>query len=192
MTAPELAFYPGPKERGVSNTFWVEKKPGGDFYQRELWNGSAFQHVHAANDLKPSIAGRHGDRILAAWGGRVLFAEPWTSAKAGTWGNAFGNRILIQHSGRHRHGNAPAHTHSWWTFYAHLEDIEVQANQVVRGGQHIGDLGGSSNLGRRSLPPHCHFEVDLNASFSENRSGRRLATGAVDIDDRVERARQRA
>ncbi|WP_322048525.1 M23 family metallopeptidase [Paraburkholderia sp. J67] len=75
-----------------------------------------------------------GTPILAAAGGRVMFAGP----KAG-----YGNCVEIDH------GNGFA------TRYGHASKIDVQVGQVVLPGDHIADVGSTG----RSTGPHLHFEV---------------------------------
>ncbi|HEV3428559.1 MAG TPA: M23 family metallopeptidase [Paraburkholderia sp.] len=75
-----------------------------------------------------------GTPILAAAGGRVIFAGP----KAG-----YGNCVEIDH------GNGFA------TRYGHASKIDVQVGQIVLPGDHIADVGSTG----RSTGPHLHFEV---------------------------------
>lgn len=75
-----------------------------------------------------------GTPILAAAGGRVIFAGP----KAG-----YGNCVDIDH------GNGFA------TRYGHASKIDVQVGQIVLPGDHIADVGSTG----RSTGPHLHFEV---------------------------------
>jgi hypothetical protein len=75
-----------------------------------------------------------GTPILAAAGGRVIFAGP----KAG-----YGNAVEIDH------GNG------FITRYGHASRIDVQVGQVVLPREHIAEVGSTG----RSTGPHLHFEV---------------------------------
>lgn len=75
-----------------------------------------------------------GTPILAAAGGRVIYAGP----KAG-----YGNAVEIDH------GNG------YVTRYGHASKIDVQVGQIVLPLEHIADVGSTG----RSTGPHLHFEV---------------------------------
>lgn len=75
-----------------------------------------------------------GTPILAAAGGRVIFAGP----KAG-----YGNAVEIDH------GNG------YITRYGHASKIDVEVGQIVLPREHIADVGSTG----RSTGPHLHFEV---------------------------------
>nr|WP_245616587.1 M23 family metallopeptidase [Paraburkholderia acidipaludis] len=75
-----------------------------------------------------------GTPILAAAGGRVIYAGP----KAG-----YGNAVEIDH------GNG------FHTRYGHASKIDVQVGQIVLPLEHIADVGSTG----RSTGPHLHFEV---------------------------------
>lgn len=78
-----------------------------------------------------------GTPILAAAGGRVIFAGP----KAG-----YGNAVEIDH------GNG------FVTRYGHASKIDVRVGQIVMPEEHIADVGSTG----RSTGPHLHFEVLVN------------------------------
>jgi len=78
-----------------------------------------------------------GTPILAAAGGRVIFAGP----KAG-----YGNAVEIDH------GNG------FVTRYGHASKIDVRVGQIVLPQEHIADVGSTG----RSTGPHLHFEVLVN------------------------------
>lgn len=75
-----------------------------------------------------------GTAILAAAGGRVIFAGP----KGG-----YGNAVEIDH------GNG------FVTRYGHASKIDVEVGQIVLPREHIADVGSTG----RSTGPHLHFEV---------------------------------
>lgn len=80
------------------------------------------------------LAGNIGDPVLAAAGGRVLYA-----------GNAlrgFGNLVIIRHNGNYQ------------SVYAHNSEILVKEGQTVQKGQKIAALGNSD-----ADRPKLHFEI---------------------------------
>jgi len=107
----------------------VSGRPGSPFGNRI----DPFTHrlsFHPGEDLvAPS-----GTPILAAAGGRVIYAGP----KAG-----YGNAVEIDH------GNG------FITRYGHASKVDVQVGQIVLPLEHIADVGSTG----RSTGPHLHFEV---------------------------------
>lgn len=104
-------------------------RPGSPFGNRI----DPFTHrlsFHPGEDLVAPF----GTPILAAAGGRVIFAGP----KAG-----YGNAVEIDH------GNG------FITRYGHASKIDVQVGQIVLPLEHIADVGSTG----RSTGPHLHFEV---------------------------------
>jgi hypothetical protein len=90
-----------------------------------------FNYVHKGLD----IGLKKGDSVRAAFDGVVRYAK---YNRGG-----FGNLVII----RHYNGLE--------TYYAHLSNIKIQVNQVIKAGDLVG-LGGSTG---RSRAPHLHFEV---------------------------------
>jgi lipoprotein NlpD len=80
------------------------------------------------------IAGRKGAPVLAAAGGRVVYA--------GTGLRGYGKLVIIKHN------------NTWLSAYAHNENILVKEQQDVRKGQKIAEMG-SSDTDQVKL----HFEV---------------------------------
>jgi murein DD-endopeptidase MepM/ murein hydrolase activator NlpD len=80
-----------------------------------------------------------GTPILAAAGGRVIFAGP----KGG-----YGNAVEIDH------GNG------LMTRYGHASRILVHEGELVLPLQHVADIGTTG----RSTGPHLHFEVLVNGA----------------------------
>lgn len=46
-----------------------------------------------------------------------------------------------------------------WSFYAHLDSIDVREGDVLEAGDAIGTVGNSSNHRFHDMPTHLHFEV---------------------------------
>ena len=83
-----------------------------------------------------------GTPVYAAQDGAVTVAE---------YNSVFGNWVGIDHG-------AGADGHRWNTVYAHLDDLTVQAGQVVKAGDLIGHVGSTGN----STGNHLHFEVMID------------------------------
>lgn len=92
------------------------------------------------------IGGRIGDKVVASAEGVVSYAG---------WQKGYGRIIII------RHGEMQSR-------YAHLNAIAVKANQAVRQGQYIGQVGTSGN----ASGPHLHFEI---------RDGRQVPLNPLDF-----------
>lgn len=88
---------------------------------------------HAGLDLAPGL----GSKVVAAQDGKVVFAQ----VRSG-----YGRLIILDHGSQIT------------TWYAHLEEILVKPNQIVKKGDLIGKVGSSG----RVTGPHLHFEVRLN------------------------------
>ncbi|RQH01179.1 M23 family metallopeptidase [Paraburkholderia dinghuensis] len=104
-------------------------RPGSPFGNRI----DPFTHrlaFHPGVDLVAST----GTPILAAAGGRVIYAGPKTG---------YGNAVEIDH------GNG------FITRYGHASKIEAHVGQIVLPLEHIADVGSTG----RSTGPHLHFEV---------------------------------
>ncbi|QTE28617.1 M23 family metallopeptidase [Pengzhenrongella sicca] len=95
--------------------------------------------LHAGVDL----AAAAGTPVLATADGRVVAAGP---------GGGLGNRITLLHP-----TGTVASSGTVASVYGHLLDggIHVDVGDVVRAGQHIGDVGSTGN----STNPHLHFEL---------------------------------
>ncbi len=83
------------------------------------------------------ISAPSGKPVLACAEGRVIFTGSRKKLRR------YGNTVLIDHG------------KGVYTYYAHLKDILVKKNQLVRRGQSIARVG---NTGR-STGPHLHLEV---------------------------------
>lgn len=92
------------------------------------------------------IGGRVGDKVVASAAGVVSYAG---------WQKGYGRIIII------RHGEMQSR-------YAHLNEIAVKADQPVRQGQYIGQVGTSGN----ASGPHLHFEI---------RDGRQVPLNPLDF-----------
>lgn len=60
----------------------------------------------------------------------------------------YGNAVVVHHPELGR-----------WTFYAHLESVDVEEGQVLAPGEPIGAVGNTTNGRFRGMVPHLHLEV---------------------------------
>lgn len=104
--------------------------------------------LHRAVDIGvATIVNRRAD---AAWKGVVVDV-------GNVWGSAYGNQVLIRHRGWHR-----GRYRTWYSFYAHLADIDVRVGQKLRAGDKIGWCGNTGN----SEAPHLHYELHAKPYWS--------------------------
>lgn len=94
----------------------------------------------------------YGTPVQAAFEGRVLFAgSDQNEARFSPWKNFYGNLVVLEHQ---RDGLV------FYTLYAHLSRIDVQAGETVSQGATIGLVGMSG----AAIGPHLHFEVRLGGT----------------------------
>jgi murein DD-endopeptidase MepM/ murein hydrolase activator NlpD len=127
----ELRAYERALER-IPSLWPVAGETTDSFGGRRSPFGGGFE-LHSGQDINAE----HGDGVVAAANGRVVFAE---------WQGGYGQLVTIDHGG------------GLTTRYAHLSKIEVRAGQEVTRGQRIGAVGSTG----RSTGPHLHYEVRIN------------------------------
>lgn len=86
---------------------------------------------------------KFGTPVHAAGDGEVQFAGPDKEALYSPWKNFYGNLVVIRHADE------------MYTLYAHLSKVDVQAGDVVKAGDLIGEVGQSGV----ATGSHLHFEV---------------------------------
>jgi murein DD-endopeptidase MepM/ murein hydrolase activator NlpD len=96
------------------------------------------------------LAAREGTPILAAGGGRVVFAGRYPLRRNVRWWR-YGNVVVLAHGER------------YLTIYAHLQEISVRRGATLRRGEEIGTVG---NTGW-STSPHLHYEVRVRAEIDD-------------------------
>ena len=115
---------------------------GGQFHWPVIGGGNYisqyFHYGHEAID----IAADYGSHVVAAAGGRVIFAG-WKS-------NGGGYQVWISHGG------------NLYTTYNHMSAITVGDGQSVGRGQQVGRVGQTGN----ATGPHLHFEVWIGPVWS--------------------------
>jgi len=113
--------------------------PGGIITSRfggnRVYNGGVLAARHTGVDFRRAI----GEPVLATADGRVVLAETLSIR---------GNVIILDHG------------YGVFSQYAHLSQILVQPNQMVRRGEIIGLAGATG----RSNGPHLHFEIIVNGN----------------------------
>jgi murein DD-endopeptidase MepM/ murein hydrolase activator NlpD len=108
---------------------------GGQFRWPVVGGGNYISQYAHAGHIALDIAGDYGSPIVAAAGGRVVFAG-WKS-------NGGGWQVWISHGG------------GMYTTYNHMAGVSVGSGQSVGRGQRVGRLGSSG----WATGPHLHFEV---------------------------------
>jgi murein DD-endopeptidase MepM/ murein hydrolase activator NlpD len=98
------------------------------------------QYFSSSRHPALDIGANTGAPVVAAYGGKVIFAGWKYSGSAGYGG---GLVVWISHGGK------------LWTTYNHLSAEFVRVGQVVSAGQVIGHVGMTGN----ATGPHLHFEV---------------------------------
>lgn len=94
--------------------------------------------------------------IIAAADGEVVFAGSDDSTEIGPDTlDYYGNLVIIRHEFLSAEG-LPV-----FTLYGHLQDLQVQAGQVVARGQQIGRVGDTGI----AIGPHLHFEVRVGNRY---------------------------
>ena len=95
--------------------------------------------------------GTHRGTDVTADAGTPVYAAQDGAVTVAEYNSVFGNWVGIDHG-------AGADGHRWNTVYAHLDDLTVQAGQVVKAGDLIGHVGSTGN----STGNHLHFEVMID------------------------------
>jgi murein DD-endopeptidase MepM/ murein hydrolase activator NlpD len=96
------------------------------------------------------LAAREGTPVMAAGGGRVVFAGRYPLRRNVRWWR-YGNVVVLAHGER------------YLTIYAHLQEINVRRGQNLRRGEQLGTVG---NTGW-STSPHLHYEVRVRADEND-------------------------
>lgn len=102
---------------------------------------------HTGIDIVPS---EWHSNIIAVYSGTVTFAGVQ---------NGYGNCVEIKHTTDTKI--------NWYTFYAHLSQINVANGQHVEAKNIIGIEGGAKSDPNHgfSMGHHCHFEIRLNSGY---------------------------
>ncbi len=97
---------------------------------------------HAGADF----LGPRGTPVYAVRGG-VVQAVTHEDRPSRRWGG-YGNAVVVHHPDL-----------DVWTFYAHLDQVDVEEGQVLEPGRPIGRVGNTTNGRFPNMVPHLHFEV---------------------------------
>lgn len=128
---------PRPKTMATGKFIWpIYGRITSGYGSRYIFGSYSF---HSGID----IAGSYGASIVAADGGKVIFAGTGTG---GYW--SYGNYVVIDHE------------NGLQTIYAHCSSLCVRAGERVYQGQVIARVGSTG----RSTGNHCHFQVKQNGT----------------------------
>ncbi|MGE0786737.1 MAG: M23 family metallopeptidase [Sandaracinaceae bacterium] len=134
-------------------------------------NGEAGPTPRAASPLPEGFlpGSSYGWRISPRTGRRTFHAGLDFLAPRGTDVRAAADgiveRITEDRVGRTRfggYGRAVVVRHpelGVWTFYAHLDSVDVTEGQTLAAGERLGAVGNSTNHRYPTMTPHLHFEV---------------------------------
>lgn len=114
--------------------------------------------VHHGVDMPNPV----GTVVRAASSGTVIYSADGRLAQTDIFQNSpsYGNVIVIEHDFGYNGLRI-------WTLYAHLSAAFVEAGDIVRAGEPIGQVGQTG----RVTGPHLHFEVRLGRTQEDNRYG---------------------
>ena len=93
--------------------------------------------------------------VFAAKAGRVIFAGSDTATRLGPRQDYYGNVVMLAHQVFSLAGRQV------FTLYGHLEQVNVEAGQLVEDMDHIGTVGASGI----AIGPHLHFEVRVGEPY---------------------------
>ena len=108
---------------------------GGAFRWTVVGGGNYISQYYRYGHYGLDIAADYGSRVIAAAGGKVIFAG-WKS-------NGGGYQVWVSHGG------------GLYTTYNHMSGVSVGNGQSVDRGQQVGRIGESG----RATGPHLHLEV---------------------------------
>ncbi|MCI8474236.1 MAG: M23 family metallopeptidase [Oscillospiraceae bacterium] len=128
---------PRPKTMATGTFVWpLRGKITSKYGSRYIFGSYSF---HSGLD----IAASYGSSIVAADGGKVVFAGRGSGS---TW--SYGNYVVIDHE------------NGLQTIYAHCSSLNVSTGERVFQGQTIARVGDSG----RATGAHCHFQVKLHGT----------------------------
>lgn len=122
--------------------------PMGSEHGALTYNAQPFRVTRHLGDDLNGIGGQNsdlGDPVYAAGAGKVVYA--------GVPGEGWGKMVIIAHRVPESADGSKAKI--FQTVYAHLEEIRVRTDQIVRRGEKIGTVGTADG----TYLAHLHFEV---------------------------------
>ncbi len=132
---PRSASSGGSTSRSSSSRGGPANYNGGSFRWPVVGGGNYISQYYRYGHYGVDIAADYGSRVVAAAGGKVIFAG-WKS-------NGGGWQVWISHGS------------GLYTTYNHMSGVSVGNGQSVGKGQQVGRIGQSG----RATGPHLHFEV---------------------------------
>ena len=118
--------------------------------------GTTYTRFHEGMDIRPMRRDARGepiDEVRAVAGGKVVYV----SRAAGA--SNYGRYVVVEH----RWGGCP-----YYSLYAHLNTISVEAGQTVRQGEKLAIMGHTgSGINRERAHVHVELNLLLNDHFEE-------------------------
>lgn len=121
---------------------------------RELAGGTVYTRFHEGMDIRPMRRDARGeplDEVRAMAEGKVVYTNQWAGA------SNYGRYVVVEH----RWGGCP-----YYSLYAHLSTIAVEAGQRVRQGEKLAIMGHTgSGINRERAHVHVELNLFLNDHF---------------------------
>lgn len=140
--------------KGVISYPWQGGQYGFVRDPRELACGVTYTRFHEGMDIRPMRRDARGeplDEVRSIGEGKVVYA----SRQAGT--SNYGRYVVVEH----HWGGCP-----YYSLYAHLNSIVVEAGQSVRQGDKVGVMGHTgTGINRERAHVHVELNLLLNSHF---------------------------
>lgn len=162
---PNMLFPRGAPSIPISPPVDASRMFVGSDYGMRSRNGRMLFHAGLDFNGETDAPREYPVFAIAAGVVKFVFCEVWpASIQNATTG--YGNCVLVEHTDIQGPRGTP-----WCSFYAHLNDFNVQVGDRVRAGQQIARIGVTRNGEWPTMGYHLHFELrNLKASTYNNQA----------------------